>query len=121
MTKIIILPEYFDKKTNNNLFKYSLMYNPDYIFQVSINDGLRALNGVENICCCEKNDVSWLFKSLNFLSDKVNFVEDELIFLSEKIYTNQLKVWFANYSIPLSGMSKHQISQTLNKILIFAA
>lgn len=121
MAKIIIIPENTKTKSYKKIYKYALSHKPDHIFKVCVNSGIRQLNEVECSGFMFGNSESWIMKALGKLTEKVNFVEDEVMFLSEEIYTNQLKVWFTNYSIPLDGMSKQEISQTINKTLMKTA
>ncbi|SHI82952.1 hypothetical protein SAMN02745751_01144 [Dethiosulfatibacter aminovorans DSM 17477] len=121
MAKIIIIPENTKTKSYKKIYKYALSHKPDHIFKVCVNSGVRQLNEVECSGFMFGNSDSWIMKALNKLTEKVNFVEDEVMFLSEEIYTNQLKVWFTNYSAPLAGMSKQEINRTINKTLMKTA
>lgn len=117
MAKIIFIPENTKSKSYKKIYKYALSHRPDHIFKVCVNSGVRQPNVLECSRFNGENSDSWIMKALVKLTEKVNFVEDEVMFLTEEIYTNQLKVWFTNYSVPLDGMSKQEVNQTINNTL----
>lgn len=117
MAKIIIIPENSKNKTYKNIYKYAVSLNPDHIFKVCINKGVRQLND-EFDSVVFANSGSWIIKALENLVETVNFVEDEVMILTEEIYANQLKVWFSNYSIPFWGMTKQEMNRALNRTLM---